>query len=1006
MRTYHLTRFRTIFSLMILLAVISGLVPPRVTLADDLPNTIIATEARKVIWETATGVKLRDTRRRIETTVINGFLLEGRDKPNIVSALNKLRADTRRKLRVNEGGDLAARFSYDNMVRTMFNLAAKDPTLKALVRNTWVRLGDPQNLEGDLSQSQRVVLAESARRNMNFQEQRRRARSVTNESVDRAAQDPAFAQKYDSLFAGELGLRLSDFNPRAYLSQDPNNPLHRTLLEHMRDDGALEVSLNELRDLARSEFSKINTSIDEIQGTLAQLNAQQQDLVDFMNDQQAREEARALAEAEAAEHELRLAAAESALTTISTLTGLVNPRLGKQIEVVGSSVIQIGETVRGWMQATAGLSALETLTSLSTVIATGNALAAVMTIVSLFGEQGPSPEQMILEEIGKLREQIDQLGEEMHDRFDRVDEQLNTIYDTMQERFDQIDLQLGRINGSLVEIQQSLLNLDMRLSRLERNNYEFLDALGRRPLVDAINGGIGYRRRTGLAMPYQPEFVTYENTFHTWGTANAFDALSAGPTQRDYRDSQVLSELNAYPLDANLNYLNGWLAAKGLPTFASKRLPSPRDWLFASRAYARLGSEWPEHMRRIDPQRQADLDAVGLQLETALRTLGTMVAPGSNGQSPLFTAVISYYSAKLDSLDARLLESELAFIDQQADQLQRSTGFDLYGGVDQQLTYTAPALDRIGCADVEAPENFAQYMPNLERYQLADYLKLRTVDSCITATMVNPQLICPDGEGDCYWRSALDITIDVKANATLLIRRSLRTNTVEFPETEEAIDYVVARWGTYRDTFAERSVDVPLTPAEVTRRNQMLASTTTALEQQLGSYQTSYHRQVLNGLGGQESGLQAVDTLRPVSVELAGAKKLLESFIALGMPQTVTSDDLLRSLLYSKQSLVDDRQAVSAYSTAMVNALASDEPSLTFDPRLALMQTAEKRRDAIRDVLERYTDAMRDQTYQEEIAVVANARRDMELARELALLSDQPQPPPTRTRIYLPLLRR
>ena len=60
---------------------------------------------------------------------------------------------------------------------------------------------------------------------------------------------------------------------------------------------------------------------------------------------------------------------------------------------------------------------------------TGNVLGAVMNIeISLFGDSEPSPEQMILEEIGKLRQEVNQLRIEMHDRFDRIDEELNEIY--------------------------------------------------------------------------------------------------------------------------------------------------------------------------------------------------------------------------------------------------------------------------------------------------------------------------------------------------------------------------------------------------------------------------------------------------------------------------------------------------------------------------------------------------------------------------------------------------
>jgi hypothetical protein len=993
---------------MLLITISATLLPAPGASANDL-QIIQPDDAKSAIWENATHKKIRDTWRRVETTLINGFLLEGGNKTTITRALNKLRADFRKSLRVNEGGDLAARMSYDNMVRTMFGLASKDADLRGLVKPLWIRLGTPALLEGDLTESQKIVLAESVRRNMPNHKLLERERAMNKDTIRRAKQDPVYAQQYDSLFADELdGLTLSNFDPRAYLAQDSSNPLHKSLLDNMRPDGGLEFSLNELKELTRTEFGKINTSIDDMQRTLGLINAQQQDLVDFMNNERALQEAQALAQAEAAEHDARLAAASSAVTTLSTLAGIIDPRFGEQVGVVGSSIVQIGDTLSGWMKATAGLSALEQITSLSTVLATGNALGAVMNIVSLFGDSGPTPDQMILEEIGKLREQIDQLGVEMHDRFDRIDKQLNTIYNTMQERFDQIDLQLGKINGNLAEIQQSLLNLDMRLSRLERNNFEFLDAIGRRPLLDSINGAIGYRERTGLAMPFQPEFVSFENTFHTWGTVTAFDALSAGPTQRDYRDSQVLSELNAYPLDANLNYLNGWLMAKGLTPFSSKRLPSPRDWLFASRSYSLMGTEWPEHVRRIDPQRGASLAAVGADLEQALRNLSTRITPsGPAGNAPLFTEVISYYSAKLNQIDTHLLTSELAFASNvQLNELQRGEPFDLFGGIEQPLAYKAPGLATMSCGEIATPSNMAAHVPNLVRYTMAEYMKLGTIRSCPLAVLENIQLICPPRQDACDMLGDLRIYVRVSFDNVMLTERSLAAGILRLPGEEDVTDYVIANWGNYKENFEQRSVDAPLLPRQVEERAAKLAEITAALQARLAAYQQNFSTQVLQGLQGQNN-----SPLRPMSVELAGAKKLLESFIALGLPQTLSSDDLLRSLLYSDQALVDDQQVVSAYTTAMTTAQVGEGAGLMSDPRIALMGTATKRTTAMRDLLTRYTDAISAQTYREEIELITNARRDLDLVRGLAdLPADQPpveQPPTTNTqRLYLPLVLR
>ncbi len=184
----------------------------------------------------------------------------------------------------------------------------------------------------------------------------------------------------------------------------------------------------DLKNLAKTEFGKINESIDDLQLSLVQLDLQQEVLVDFMKNEQARREAQALAEAKAREHQLKLQAADSAIYVLSTLAGFIDADVGHQIDTVAKSALQIGKSLNGWMEAVAGLNGLDKLTSLSTVVMTGNILGAVMNVVSLFGDSEPTPDQMILEEIGKLRQQVDQLRTEMHERFDRIDQELETIY--------------------------------------------------------------------------------------------------------------------------------------------------------------------------------------------------------------------------------------------------------------------------------------------------------------------------------------------------------------------------------------------------------------------------------------------------------------------------------------------------------------------------------------------------------------------------------------------------
>ena len=791
-------------------------------------------------------------------------------------------------------------------------------------------------------------------------------------------------------------MSIKGFDATKFIAEHTNLP--QQLRDGIRPDGSLAISLTDLEALAKTEFGKLNTSIGDLQQTVAKLDLQQTELVDYMHNEQARQAAEALAQAKAQEHQLKLEAADSAIFIVATLAGFIDPMVGNQIATVGRAALQIGESLNGWMKAVAGLNTLDTITSLSTVVMTGNVLGAVVNIVSLFGGAQPSPEQMILEEIGRLRQQVGQLRSEMHGRFDKIDKELNTIYTATQDRFDKIDVQLGKISGSLDEIQKSLITLSLDLSRLERNNFAYLDALGRRPLRDAINGAVGYKQRTGADMPYQPDFVGYENTFQTWGTLNAFDALSAGPAQRDYGDGQVLAELSAAPLDANLNYLNGWLSAHGMPPFASKRLASPRDWAFASRAYADIGFDWPAHLRRIDPQRQAALDAVGGDLEAALQNISTIqTANGPQGNAPLFTGVITYYSAKMEALDTAIQSTEAGFVREVwADRLHREAPFDLFGGLDQALAYQTPEIGAMGCGGTDprafaAPSNIHNIIPNYNRATLADYLQVSTLTVCLTDAWVDRFKVCQPKTTICDTFATPEAIITVYSNNVAIASQAVAAGEENIAEV--TLREVINRdWAsTYKPMFEAQFATPPARVAPASAAAQQAAATASDLESRLASYQRELYGRVLNGLsnGG----------LHPASVELAGATKLLDSFVALGLPQAVDSDDFLRSLLFSDQQLLDDQQVSAAYAARLAPTLAASaagsDTLLTTNPRLTLSRAGQKRREALSALLARYLGSISAGTYREDSALIANARLDLRLARSFAAPGAGEPPTPT-----------
>jgi hypothetical protein len=986
-----LTRMRSAVTLLALLAIFTGLLPAQRAAAQQ---TVVLTEwelREKVLDEWISKQDSLHDKTETHTLVSLGYELIKRDValyPEVaVQQIELLRERYYQRLGPR-GGDLEYRKSLPfNVTETaLFAAALGMPNLADLAKRVY------QERKAHAIQSVPLVVGEHSRAyyqsvvDSNGLEEASRLllQEQSAEAFQRGQNSASFVQAWDAVLGPLTGVKLSDFlakefDIKAFLIGHPEAGVPQKVIDSIKPDGSLEISLADLQQLAKGEFATINASIDDMQKTLVTLSAQQKELINAIGDLQAQ----AQAEAKAKEHQLKIQAAGSALSIITTLISFEDPKLAGQINVVGQSLIKVGDSIGGWLQATAGLSGLAKLGSLSTVVMTGNILGAVMNIVSLFGPQQPTPEQMILEEIGKLRQQVDQLRTEMHTRFDQIDRELNTIYTTMHTRFDQIDLQLGRIKGSLEEIQESLLGLSISLNRLERNNAEYFDALGRRPLREAFNGAIGYQERTGLEMPYQPDFVNYENVFHTWATINAFDPISAGPTQRDYSDGQVFAELSAAPLDANLNYLNGWLQAHGMQPFATSRLPSPRDWAFASRAYAQLGQNWPAHLRRIDPQRRAALDTVGAELQQALANIARIeTSTGPQGNGPLFSGATAYYNEKLQGVDSALRASEASFVQEVQSALSRPVPFELYGGLNQSLPlpYQPEGFASLRCGTeglpeggLAAPLHLKNILQGYNRFALAEYLGLKALQVCLFGEWLSVEPPCADPSSPfCIRAGIMRVFIIVRSDNVILARSNLPSFQRRYnPNMGEVL---TSDWGSLKASFERMLVNESAPPLTGTAAEQ-LGKVNAALTSKLVELQGAYASRVLGELGR--------GSMQARLVELAGAKKLLESFITLGLPRATANDDLLRSLLFSKESLVDNQQIAGFYAPPAAGQAVS-EADLMVSPRAKLLELAKRRREVLSNVLTDYLGGISTESYSEDNALLGGARFDIMMAEALA----------------------
>jgi hypothetical protein len=779
------------------------------------------------------------------------------------------------------------------------------------------------------------------------------------------------------------------------ITDNPDLQLPPEILDAIGADGSMTISLDEVKDLSKEEFDKIHATIDGMQETLAEIDKDQDVIIDYLKDQELKAKYQELMKKKAAENQLKLDAAKASISILTTIAGQIDPKFAKGFNTVATSSLQVGLAINGWLK---GISGLSDLASLSTVVMTGNVLGAVMNVVSLFGPAQPTPEQQILEEIGKLRQQVDQLRTEMHGRFDRIDVELNAIYTTMNERFNQIDIQLGKINGNILEVQQALVTLDLKLDRIERTNFELINAVARRPLLEAINGGLGYFERTGEVMPKQPDFINYENQFHSWGTIHVFDPGSTGPTQRDFSDAALLKELTTYPLDVNINFLNNWLTNHGLPGYANEPLPSPRDWVFASRAYAQLAAEWPLYMQEVDPGRKASLDEVGFELETAMNKLSTLLTPsGPLGNSVVYSTVITMYQNKLDQVDAAIQGVEAAFVQEVvANQLKRSAPFDLYGGIDQTLSFTAEGLTQINTGDpaqmLPAPSNLTANIDHFNRFNLAEYFVVANVPqtkATIEAVLLNPKPTQCIEPGTCPVRGDLRVFVGAWYGSVPLVFMRLDAGTVTLPlkngEPEEATAYAIRTWGGLKPLFEANGVALTPTAEQAQQRATLLGEVAIQLEDRLELYQHQLQQRVLQEL--------SAGPVHDLAVEAAGYKELIDSLVTLGLPRAVQTDEFLHAMLFGNQQLVEDSQIAQTYALSLTQPISGT--GLLVNPRLLIGQVADERTATFAAMLDEYLDAITAKTHVEAPDYIASTRRMLDLSARIARITVAPTPEPS-----------
>ncbi|BCJ68754.1 hypothetical protein [Polymorphospora rubra] len=402
---------------------------------------------------------------------------------------------------------------------------------------------------------------------------------------------------------------------------------------------ALNVQIDESRAAAKamSDANPVGTKVDDATAR-AQLEA-----------------AKAAAEA----RKPKIEAAGKGIEILTTLIGFFDKPAAKQVAAVGKAGITIATAISEYLPKIAGKGVAEAISSLGSVVLTGNILGAVMTLSQAFFA-GPSPEQLILEEIAKVRQDIKELRTEMHKRFDAIEKTLVTVYDEMIRQFELLQGPLDDIRSRLAGIQNVLLSLDAKIDAVATSTHTALVEISMQDFNHQVETYLGYETKSGRELTNFDAYWNAVSTFFRYGNDNAAKAplaLSQGETGAAAGDLvNTIRNRSAYGSLYLLTALardRGWAPDLPLPTVADSRygVPNAGAWLAASRAYVGMTHQNEAMAAGGTVQRTRDLQSRGREILTTSRSFS---APVNGGTNPLYTNLLNTYRADLNAVNAEV----------------------------------------------------------------------------------------------------------------------------------------------------------------------------------------------------------------------------------------------------------------------------------------------------------------------------------------------------------------
>ncbi|TVQ29876.1 MAG: hypothetical protein EA376_14615 [Phycisphaeraceae bacterium] len=345
----------------------------------------------------------------------------------------------------------------------------------------------------------------------------------------------------------------------------------------------------------------------------------------------------------------------------------------------------------GWTGVGAVLGAIVVVGGVAVIISGGATLYDELANA----DQPTNAEIQIFDQIVAVRQDIESMRVQMHERFDRIEMQLNIVFENMAQGFNALGQQIGDLQGSVDDLVRDVMINRAALERIEDALYGMAENLLHADLAGSVNTYLKYRGFNGVDLPYAgPEsFLAGANAFFTFTVDTAQNAALAGPHTSALTVATADQLLNDDSIGRNVNDLRVFPAKLGLPRLATNRLVATAQWAQGAAGYAQLVRENPWYFAyQYEQQILSGIPAQDRNIERIIREGQRLADAMEAGQSQtLFDALFGGYRDSADAMQQAIYTHALG----PRGLSDGVTSIDPWGPIAQDVRAIAPAMDKI-----------------------------------------------------------------------------------------------------------------------------------------------------------------------------------------------------------------------------------------------------------------------------------------------------------------------